>query len=99
MTKRAERMQSIQPFHVMALLARARDRSAVPVSYADVWEFWLRNDGLRSQVDVVTVRWPSGKVQEFRDVAADHHYVIDEEGGLRAVPSPPALPTAESPDD
>ena len=38
-----------------ALLARARSESAVPVSYADVWEFWLRNDGLRSQVDVVTV--------------------------------------------
>jgi glucan 1,3-beta-glucosidase len=38
-----------------ALLARARSESAVPVSYADVWEFWLRNDALRSQVDVVTV--------------------------------------------
>lgn len=30
----------------------------------------------------VSVRWPSGKVQEFKDVGADAHYVIDEEKGL-----------------
>jgi hypothetical protein len=29
------------------------------------------------------VRWPSGTVQEFRDVTADRHYVVDEAGGLR----------------
>ncbi len=26
----------------------------VPVSYADVWEFWLRHDQLRAHVDIVT---------------------------------------------
>jgi hypothetical protein len=30
----------------------------------------------------VRVRWPSGKVDEFRDVPADRHYVVDEEEGL-----------------
>jgi enediyne biosynthesis protein E4 len=34
------------------------------------------------KVDLVLVSWPSGKVQEFRNVAADSHYVIDEKGGL-----------------
>jgi glucan 1,3-beta-glucosidase len=38
-----------------ALLADARQRSAVPVTYADVWEFWLENDGLAEEVDFVTV--------------------------------------------
>lgn len=44
------------PQAMAALLARARAASAVPVTYADVWEFWLRHaDALRAQVDTVTV--------------------------------------------
>ena len=39
--------------------------------------------GESTRIDLVRVRWPSGKVQEFRGVAADRHYVIDEESGLR----------------
>jgi glucan 1,3-beta-glucosidase len=38
-----------------ALLADARQRSAVPVTYADVWDFWLENDRLAEEVDFVTV--------------------------------------------
>jgi len=30
----------------------------------------------------VQVKWPSGVVQEFRDLPADRHYLIDEENGL-----------------
>ncbi len=38
------------------LLADARQRSPVPVAYADVWEFWLRHGAaLRDHVDVVAV--------------------------------------------
>ena len=56
-------------------LAQARRRSEVPVSYADVWEFWLRHAAmLQPQVDVATVHilpyWedhPVGAAQ-----AADH---------------------------
>ena len=38
--------------------------------------------GASAKADLVTVRWPSGKVQEFKDVPADVHYVIDEDKGL-----------------
>ncbi|MDR1425121.1 MAG: beta-1,6-glucan synthase [Azoarcus sp.] len=40
-----------------ALLAQARAKlnPAIPLTYADVWEFWLKNAALASAVDVVTV--------------------------------------------
>ncbi|MDR2032683.1 MAG: beta-1,6-glucan synthase [Azoarcus sp.] len=38
-----------------ALLASARARSAVPVTYADVWEFWLKHDELADAVDFITI--------------------------------------------
>lgn len=38
--------------------------------------------GSANRVDRLRVRWPSGKVQEFRDVEADRHYVLDEDSGL-----------------
>lgn len=45
-----------QPVAELArLLREARARSEVPVSYADVWEFWLRNAQLADDVDFVTV--------------------------------------------
>lgn len=37
------------------ILTHARQHSPVPVTYADVWEFWLRHAALASTVDVVTV--------------------------------------------
>lgn len=44
----------LPPAELAGLLARARRESAVPVAYADVWEFWLRHaDVLRPHVDVV----------------------------------------------
>lgn len=39
--------------------------------------------GEASRVDRVVVQWPSGKVQEFRDVPADSHYIVDEDEGLK----------------
>jgi hypothetical protein len=38
--------------------------------------------GEATKADLIKVQWPSGKVQEFRDVAVDAHYVVDEEKGL-----------------
>lgn len=38
-----------------ALIESARERSSVPVTYADVWEFWIRNRDLEQAVDRVTV--------------------------------------------
>lgn len=37
------------------ILTYANDRASVPITYADVWEFWIRNASLSSQVDLVTV--------------------------------------------
>jgi hypothetical protein len=44
--------------------------------------------GKAERVDVVRVRWPSGIVQQFHDVPADRHYVIDEISGLHEDPVP-----------
>lgn len=46
--------RELEPAALAALLARARRETTVPVSYADVWEFWLRHAAvLRPHVDVV----------------------------------------------
>jgi len=37
------------------LLAYAQARTSVPVTYADVWEFWLKAERLADAVDLVTV--------------------------------------------
>ena len=38
------------------------------------------------KADLVRVEWPSGKVEEFRDVPADRHYLVDEAEGLSPEP-------------
>ena len=40
---------------VAAFLREVKSRTAVPVTYADVWEFWLRHRDLASAVDFVTI--------------------------------------------
>jgi glucan 1,3-beta-glucosidase len=40
---------------LQALLGEAQRRSPVPVSYADVWEFWLKHPRLAKHVDFITV--------------------------------------------
>jgi len=42
--------------------------------------------GKATVVSLVKIRWPSGKIQEFRDVPADRHYLIDEDRGLLPEP-------------
>ena len=42
--------------------------------------------GAAARVDVLRVAWPSGKLDEFRDVAPDAHYLVDEEKGLSREP-------------
>lgn len=37
------------------LIRHAKARAKVPVTYADVWEFWTRHDSLAAEVDFVTV--------------------------------------------
>ncbi len=38
--------------------------------------------GQATRVDLLKVRWPGGKTQEFKDIRADRHYVLDEDKGL-----------------
>jgi hypothetical protein len=42
--------------------------------------------GAATRIDQLRVQWPSGIVQEFKDVPADQHYLIDEEQGLSREP-------------
>jgi hypothetical protein len=39
--------------------------------------------GRFDKVDLLRIRWPSGTTQEFRNVPANHHYLIDEKAGLQ----------------
>jgi exo-beta-1,3-glucanase (GH17 family) len=43
------------PAELRALLAHARAHAQVPVTYADVWEFWMQHRELAAEVDQVTV--------------------------------------------
>ena len=47
--------RELSPDALANVLTYARQHSPVPVTYADVWEFWLRNASLAQHVDVVTV--------------------------------------------
>ena len=62
------------PAALADMLATARLSSRVPVTYADVWEFWRRHgDVLRQHVDVVTIHllpyWEDTPVDVERAVA------------------------------
>ncbi len=65
------------PESMARYLAEVRRRAGVPVTYADVWEFWLQNAGLAGAVDFVTVHilpyW------EDRPIPADTSpgYIVD----------------------
>jgi hypothetical protein len=42
--------------------------------------------GAAAKVDLLRIAWPSGKLDEFRDVAADAHYLVEEQKGLSREP-------------
>src|SRR5690606_7667497 len=60
-----------------AHVERARREAKVPVTYADVWEFWLRNEELAPHTDFLTVHilpyWEDDPIEV--GAAVDH--VID----------------------
>ena len=43
------------PAAMAALLKEVKSRASVPVTYADVWEFWLKNPELGALVDFITI--------------------------------------------
>lgn len=56
-----------------ALLKRVKAESGLPVTYADVWEFWLRHPELADDVDFVTIHilpyWEDDPVPASEGVA------------------------------
>ncbi|PKO55961.1 MAG: beta-1,6-glucan synthase [Betaproteobacteria bacterium HGW-Betaproteobacteria-21] len=67
-----------------ALIDYAQSKAEVPITYADVWEFWVRNDSLAKSVDFVTVHilpfWEDDPVDieyALKHVAAIHHEVSE----------------------
>ena len=40
--------------------------------------------GSATKIDSIEVRWPTGKTESFKDVAADKIYTIVEERGIQA---------------
>lgn len=46
--------QEQTPAKMQAYLKRAKNSTDVPITYADVWEFWLKNRALEDSVDYVT---------------------------------------------
>lgn len=74
--------QEISPQELAALLRDARQRSPVPVAYADVWEFWLRNAAvLAPEVDMVAAHllpyWEDEPIG--LDAAVDHVLAVHRE--------------------
>jgi exo-beta-1,3-glucanase (GH17 family) len=45
----------LAPEDIAAVLREVKDATGKPVTYADVWEFWLRNRELAATVDFVTI--------------------------------------------
>jgi exo-beta-1,3-glucanase (GH17 family) len=45
----------LPPSQLKDYLAEVRQRSGMPVTYADVWEFWLKAPELASAIDFVTI--------------------------------------------
>jgi glucan 1,3-beta-glucosidase len=80
------------PAGLRAYLERVRAATPVPVTYADVWEFWLRNPALAEAVSFVTVHmlpyWEDDPVPVDR--AVDH--VVRMHARVReALPGRPIL--------
>ena len=45
----------LAPIDLRAIIQRVRLESGIPVTYADVWEFWLKNRELATTVDYITI--------------------------------------------
>jgi exo-beta-1,3-glucanase (GH17 family) len=47
--------EDLKPNELATFLQRAKKDAAVPVTYADVWEFWRRHPTLAQYVDLITI--------------------------------------------
>ncbi len=67
---------------LIAVIRRVKAEVAQPVTYADVWEFWLRNREIAAAVDFVTVHilpywedWPIAAKDAAAHIADKHRQV------------------------
>jgi exo-beta-1,3-glucanase (GH17 family) len=70
--------RDLSPEQLGAILQQAKRRANVPITYADVWEFWVRHAALAAHVDSVTIHilpyWEDEPVAV--EYAVDHVYSI-----------------------
>lgn len=66
------------------LIRYARARARVPVTYADVWEFWMKHDSLAAEVDFVTVHILPFWEDEPVDIALALQHVAATHGKVAA---------------
>lgn len=83
--------RELSPQALAALLERTRARSPVPVTYADVWEFWRRHaQVLLPQVDLAAIHvlpyWEDDPVAV--DQAVEHVHRIAQEMRQALAPKP-----------
>lgn len=80
------------PADIAAIMREVKSRTSVPVTYADVWEFWLRNRSLADVADFVTVHilpyWEDDPIPA-KDAAA--HVVSIHDQVARAFPGKDVL--------
>jgi len=62
-----------------AIIAAVRSQTKVPVTYADVWEFWLQNRQLAAGVDFVTVHI----LPYWEDIPIPAHAAADHTAEIR----------------
>jgi glucan 1,3-beta-glucosidase len=82
-------------------LRRVRAATSVPVTYADVWEFWLQNRELAGAVSFVTVHilpfWeddPVGIAQAVEHVTQVHANVVEAFAGKKILVGETGWPSA-----
>ncbi|GHU12342.1 beta-1,6-glucan synthase [Betaproteobacteria bacterium] len=76
------REQSVD--ELRALITYARERTALPVTYADVWEFWLKNDSLADAVDFITIHILPFWEDEPVDIALALEHVVTTRAKVKA---------------
>lgn len=82
----------LKPEQLAPLIRRVRQAVKQPVSYADVWEVWVRHPELAKEVDFVTVHFLPYWEDDPVDVAGSMGHILHIYGLVRkALPDKPIL--------
>jgi exo-beta-1,3-glucanase (GH17 family) len=82
----------LKPDQLAPLIRRVRQAVKQPVSYADVWEVWVRHPDLAKEVDFVTVHFLPYWEDDPVDVAGSMGHILHVYGLVRkAFPDKPIL--------